>query len=236
MYDPNHFLNQQGDLQAPKGQDRSPTHHHTAPKVQQPEQRPTKRVKPGQHTIDLAKNDDPPQTPSVRWAGTFRKREAGNQPTQVPPIKPKRKPNAIPPRTLNTDSLAQFIGTDTIVEALIDDVPTKVLLDMGAMIDMLPISYTNAAGLEMKPLSLITDKHVTMSLAAGQYLEAVGYTEFNLKVPGISGYDMDRLALLLKDDSNYSKRVSVALGTKTLDSIMYAMKEGEIELLEEVWK
>ena len=100
----------------------------------------------------------------------------------------------------------------------------------------MPISYTKATGLEIKPLSLITDKPVTMSLAAGQYSEAVRYTEFNLKVPGVSGYDMDRLVLLSKDDSNYSKRVPVALGTKTLDSIMYAMKEGEIELLDEVWK
>ena len=28
----------------------------------------------------------------------------------------------------------------------------------------------------------------------------------------------------------------VALGTKMLDSIMYTMKEGEIELLDEVWR
>ena len=62
-----------------------------------------------------------------------------------------------------------------------------------------------------------------MSLAAGQYSEAVGYTEFNLKVPGVSGYDMDRLALLAEDD--YSKRVPVALGTKMLDSIRYTMKD-----------
>ena len=75
-----------------------------------------------------------------------------------------------------------------------------------------------------------------MNLATGQYSEAVGYTEFNLKVPGVSGYDVDRLALLSKNYSNYSKRVPVTLGTKTLDSIMYAMKEGEIELLDEVWK
>ena len=202
----------------------------------QPEQGPIKRVKPGQHMVDLTKNDDRPQTPSVQRAETFGKREAGNQPTQAPPVKPKRKLNAIPPRMLNTDLLAQFIGMDTIAEALIDDVPTKVLLDTGAMIDLMPISYAKAAGLEVKPLSLITDKLVTMSLAAGQYSEAVGYTEFNMKIPGVSGYDMDRLALLLEDDSNYSKRVPVALGTKLLDSIMYAMKEGKVELLDEVWK
>ena len=45
---------------------------------------------------------------------------------------------------------------DTIAEALIDDVPTKVLLDMGTTIDLMPISYAKAAGLEIKPLSLIT--------------------------------------------------------------------------------
>ena len=137
---------------------------------------------------------------------------------------------------LNTDPLAQFIGTDTIAEALIDDVPTKVLLNTGATINLMPISYAKAAGIEIKPLSLITDKHVTMSLAAGQYSEAVGYTEFNLKIPGVSNYDMNRLALLAEDDSNYSKKVPLALGTKMLDSIMYAMKEGEIELLDEVWR
>ena len=90
--------------------------------------------------------------------------------------------------------------------------------------------------LQIKPLSLITDRHVTMSLAAGQYSEAVGYTEFNLKVPRVSDYNMDRLALLAEDDSSYSKRVPVALGTKMLDSVMYAMKEVEIELLDEVWR
>ena len=90
--------------------------------------------------------------------------------------------------------------------------------------------------LEIKPLSLIIEKHVTMSLAAGQYSEAVRYTEFNLKVPGVSDYDMDRLAVLAQDDSSYSRSMPVALGTKILDSIMYTMKEGEIELLDEVWR
>ena len=43
----------------------------------------------------------------------------------------------------------------------------------------------------------------------------------------------DRL-VLLAEDSSYSKRVPVALETKMLDSIMYAMKKGKIELFNEV--
>ena len=65
--------------------------------------------------------------------------------------------------------MAQFIGMDTIAEALIDDVSTKVSLDTCATIDLMPIGYAESAGLEVKPLSLIMDRHVTMSLTAGQY-------------------------------------------------------------------
>ena len=137
---------------------------------------------------------------------------------------------------LNADPLAQFIGMDTIAEALINDVLIKVLLDTSAMIDLMPIGYAKAAGLEIKPLLLITDRHVTMGLTAEQYFEAVGKMEFNLKISGVSDYNMDRLAVLSKDDSNYSKRVPVVLGTKTLDSIMHAMKKGKRELLDKVWR
>ena len=107
--------------------------------------------------------------------------------------------------------MVQFIISDTIAEALINDVPTKVLLNTGATIDLTPVSYAKAARLDIEPLSMITDKHVTLSLAAGQYLEAVGYTEFNLKVLRVADYGMDRLALLAEDDSSYFKRVLVAL-------------------------
>ena len=137
---------------------------------------------------------------------------------------------------LNADPLPQFICTDTIAEALIDDVLTKVLLDMDATINLMPIGYAKATGLEVKPLLMIMDRHVTTSLTAGQHSETVGHMEFNPKITSISDYNMNRLALLSQNDSNYSKRVPVVLGTKTLDSIMYAMKEGEMELLDEVWR
>ena len=120
----------------------------------------------------------------MQQATTYGKEENQCQSSGTIPTGSKRKRNAILPRTLNADPLAQFIGMDTIAEALINDVLTKVLLDTGAMIDLVPIGYAEAAGLEVKPLLLIMDRHVTMSLAAGQYSEAVGYTEFNLKYPG----------------------------------------------------
>ena len=196
----------------------------------------TQRDEPGQFPVKSSKIEGQSSTTAVQQATTYGKEENQHQSSGTIPTGTKRKRNTIPPRTLNADPLAQFIGTDTIAEALINDVLTKVLLDTGAMIDLMPIGYAKATGLEVKPLLLITNRHVTMSLAAGQYSKAVGYMEFNLKIPGVSNYNMDRLALLSKDDCNYFKRVPVVLGTKTLDSTMYAMKEGEMELLDEVWR
>ena len=71
----------------------------------------------------------------MQQAETFGEADHGVQPTQASPAKLKRKWNAIQPRMLNADPLTQFIGTDTIAKAIMDDVPTKVLLDTGAMID-----------------------------------------------------------------------------------------------------
>ena len=143
----------------------------------------TQGDEPGQFLIKSSKNEGQLLTTAVRQATTYGEEENQHQFSGTTPTGPKGKRNAIPPRTLNAEPLAQFIGTDTIAEVLIDDVPTKVLLESGATIDLMPIGYAKATGLEVKPLSMIMDRHFTMSLTAGQYSEAVGYMEFNLKIP-----------------------------------------------------
>ena len=67
MYDPNHFFKPARGICGVQKDRTNPYHIITwHPEVQQPEQRLTKRVEPSQHMIDLAKNNDPPQTPSVQ--------------------------------------------------------------------------------------------------------------------------------------------------------------------------
>ena len=46
----------------------------------------------------------------------------------------------------------------------------------------------------------------------------------------------DQVALLAKDDTQFSKEVTLTIGTKTEDSIFKAMKEGEIDMLDNIWK
>ena len=49
-------------------------------------------------------------------------------------------------------------------------------------------------------------------------------------------YDSDRVALVAEDNTPFSEEVPLTIGMKTEDTILQALKEGEIEMLDSVWK
>ena len=77
---------------------------------------------------------------------------------------------------------------------------------------------------------------MNLKLAAGFRTIVLGYVEYNLRVPGVSSYDSDRVALVAEDNTQFGREVPLLIGTKTEDTILEAMKEGEIELLNSTWK
>ena len=44
------------------------------------------------------------------------------------------------------------------------------------------------------------------------------------------------MALVAEDHTPFSREVPLTIGTKTEDTILEALKEGEIEMLDSVWK
>ena len=63
-----------------------------------------------------------------------------------------------------------------------------------------------------------------------------GYVEYNLQIPGISLYNSNRVALVAEDHTPFSREIPLTTGTKTEDTILEALKEGEMEMLDSVWK
>ena len=61
-----------------------------------------------------------------------------------------------------------------------------------------------------------------------------GYIEYSLKISGISSYDLDQVALVTDDDIQFGKEVPLMIGTKTEDTIFEALKEGEINVLDNI--
>ena len=62
------------------------------------------------------------------------------------------------------------------------------------------------------------------------------HVEYNLQIPGILSYNSNLVALVVDDHTPSSKEVLLTIGTKTEDTILEALKEGEIEMLDSVWK
>ena len=82
----------------------------------------------------------------------------------------------------------------------------------------------------------LSDCFINLRLAAQFMTTLSGYVEYNLQIPGISSYDSDQVALVAEDKTAFSREVPLTIGTKTEDTILEALKDGEIEMLDSIWK
>ena len=142
----------------------------------------------------------------------------------------------MPSCLLNADPPAQIIGMETVADVIINDAEACALLDSGAMADLMSSAYVEATGFNVRPITELSDRYVNLNLALGYSSPVTGFVEYNLWVKGVSSYDSDWVALLAKDDTQFLKEVPLTIGIKTEDSIFKAIKEGEIDMLDNIWK
>ena len=148
----------------------------------------------------------------------------------------RKKHDAVQPWLLNTDPLAQIINMETIVDIIIDDVEACALLDSGATTDLMILGYVEARNFDIRPMTELSDHFINLRLAARFRTTLSGYVEYNLQILGISSYNFDQVALVAEDNTPFSREVPLTIGTKTKDTILEALKEGEIKMLDSIWK
>ena len=88
----------------------------------------------------------------------------------------------MPPRLLNADPLAQIIGTESITDVIIDDAEACTLLDSRATVDLMSPSYAKARNFNVRPITELSDRFLSLKLAAGFRTSASGYVEYNLQI------------------------------------------------------
>ena len=148
----------------------------------------------------------------------------------------RKKHDAVPPQLLNADPLAQIISTEIVADVIIDDAEACALLDSGVTTDLMTLTYAKVGNFNIRPMTELSDRFMNLRLAAGFKTTLSSYVEYNLQIPGISSYDSDPVALVAEDNTEFSKQVPLTIGTKTEDTILEALKEGEIEMLDSVGK
>ena len=98
------------------------------------------------------------------------------------------------------------------------------------------LTYAKVRNFDIRLMTELSDCFINLRLAAGFKTTFSSYVEYNLQIPGISSYDSDRVALVAEDNTPFSREVPLTIGTKTKDTILQALKEGEFEMLDSIWK
>ena len=77
---------------------------------------------------------------------------------------------------------------------------------------------------------------IPVSCSGGYYTKPIGYVMFKVQIPRISSYDEDQVALVIRDQSEFSWRVLVVIGTPPIDWVVWVLKESEMETIPEEWQ
>ena len=138
---------------------------------------------------------------------------------------------------MNPDAFHRFIGPKNLGKALVDDELVSCLLDNGAQLNFITPAYAQEWGMDIMSLDYLAEEiggaipHI--SGIGGISMEPVGFVMMNVKVPGITRYNKDQLAIVM-DDPGMMEWL-VILGTPTIYRVMEVIKESEIFKLAVPW-
>ena len=104
---------------------------------------------------------------------------------------------------LNPDTFRRFIGPKNLGKALVDGELVTCLLDNGAQLNFITPAYAQEQGMDIMSLDYLAEEIggaiLHISSIGGISVEPVGFVMMNVKVPGITGYDEDQIAIVMDD-------------------------------------
>ena len=118
--------------------------------------------------------------------------------------------------------------TDVEIEGII----SKVLIDSGAMILMMSRGYCDEHGYEIQPLDLL----VLREQSGGADIPYFSYVEVRMHIPGIHSFDRNVVMLVSHTITHYHHRVTIQVGSHSIDQVANCISEGELQSLSQSWK
>ena len=144
-----------------------------------------------------------------------------------------RAPHDTPSTYWNEDARDQWLGLENIGQTLIDGELVTALIDNTVTPSFIK-SHSFVVG------SIIDlNKHcgqIPVSCRGGYYTEPIGYVMVWVQFPRIPSYDEDQVALVIRDGSEFSRRVPVIIGIPTIDRVVWTLKESEMNTVPEEWQ
>ena len=119
-----------------------------------------------------------------------------------------------------------------------DGQPVTALIDNGTQMNTVTPSFVRQRGLEVGSINDVNRHHgrIPVSCSGGYYTEPLGYVLIRVQFPGIPSYDKQQVALVIRDGSEFSRRVPFIVGNPIIDQVIRVLKESEMETALEEWQ
>ena len=113
-----------------------------------------------------------------------------------------------------------------------------MLLDDGWQINSVTQVYAKAHDLVVGPLEELAGDPTghPIQRIGGVHTVAIGYVVFWVQIEGISSYNEEQVTLVVDDESAFTRKVPIILGTPTLHHVVNCMKESEMEKEPPEWE
>ena len=138
----------------------------------------------------------------------------------------------------NEDTRDRWLGLENVGRTLIDGELVPALIDNGARVNTVTPAFVKKCGLVVGSIADL-NKHqgrIPIGCSGGYFTEPIGYVMFWVQFPGIPSYDESQVALVIRDGSEFSRRVPVIIGTPTIDRVIRALKESELDTIPKEWQ
>ena len=115
-----------------------------------------------------------------------------------------------------------WLGPENISQTIIDSELVMALIDNGACINTVTPLFVKKRGLVVGSIKDLNRHHrrIPVGCSGGYYTKPIRYVMLRVQFPRIPSYDEDQVALVIRDQSEFSHRVPVVIGIPTIDQVV----------------
>ena len=131
--------------------------------------------------------------------------------------------------------VSHWIGPETLVDLTIEGRNVNALADSGSQVNTIMPTFVQQYGFPVLPLEDLVNHPLNLVGLGGKCTSLLSFIILHMQVWEITGYDEDDVFLVAPDESEFSHRVPLVIGTCTIGWIINVIQESEIDHLSMPW-
>ena len=109
------------------------------------------------------------------------------------------------------------------------------LVDSGSKVNTIMPAFVQQYGFPVLPLEDLVDHLLNLVGLGRKHTSPLSFVILHMQVWEIVGYDKDVVFLIVPDESEFSQRVPLVIGTCMIGRIINVIRESEIDHLSTPW-